>query len=112
MKKVFSFVDPYELPEDTQMLHDIEDLTNCTCPRVFYPACGEDGETYFNACVLKCIGLTKMRRRGPCISFRRMDSMFLNLKIPFVWRDPDAAFLEPDNKLEDVSFGVPIVTIK
>ncbi|KAJ8708696.1 hypothetical protein PYW08_010078 [Mythimna loreyi] len=112
VKASFSLLDPYELPLEHPLIEDIEYLTNCTCPRVFWPACGEDTETYFNACVLRCINITKMKRTGPCITYRRMNEFVLNFKIPTAWRNKDVEpFLVPSDKLEDVlvEFGHEIV---
>ncbi|KAJ8708345.1 hypothetical protein PYW07_010470 [Mythimna separata] len=103
-KAKFSLLDPYELPDDTYLIRDIEDLSlNCTCPRVFWPVCGADRETYFNACVLRCINKTKRRRNGPCIEYRRMSEVVFNFKIPTAWRNPNVQpFLTSGDKLEDV----------
>ena len=56
----------------------------CSCPRIFQPVCGRDGELYYNSCVAKCNGVIngyalcragiiirrKRRRRRYCHCFR------------------------------------------
>lgn len=44
----------------------------CICPRIFWPVCGSDNETYSNSCTLRCraskkggSGL-KIARQGAC----------------------------------------------
>lgn len=37
-----------------------------SCPQVYAPVCGKDGETYDNACVAGGAGV-EIRREGPCV---------------------------------------------
>lgn len=37
-----------------------------SCPQVYAPVCGKDGETYDNACVASSAGV-EIRREGPCV---------------------------------------------
>ena len=105
---MFSLVDPFELPKGILDLQDMEDLTNCTCPRSFYAVCGKDNETYFNACVLNCLKKTKIRRLGPCIIYRRSNTILLDMKIPSIWKNStNAAEIMQDEELESVLLAVP-----
>lgn len=37
-----------------------------SCPQIYAPVCGKDGETYDNACVAGGAGV-EIRREGPCV---------------------------------------------
>ncbi|PZC74809.1 hypothetical protein B5X24_HaOG207152 [Helicoverpa armigera] len=107
LKKMFSLVDPYILPPG-QEITQLENFTDCACPRVFWPACGENNETYYNACVLKCIKETALRRLGPCFTYRRTNTLILDMRIPNRWKlDTSNVTLNSEEELENVLLSVP-----
>lgn len=82
---MYKLVEPYQLPNKTSV-NDLEHIHNCECPRVYWPACGDDNITYVNACIVHCLK-KKLRRFGPCITYRRNNHRKMVIFIPSAWKD-------------------------
>lgn len=82
--KMYQLVEPFQIPNRTK-INDLEDIRNCECPRVYWPACATDNTTFVNACILNCMKKT-LRRLGPCITYRRANNRKMIILIPSVWK--------------------------
>ncbi|KAH9645441.1 hypothetical protein HF086_006467 [Spodoptera exigua] len=108
LKEEFGLIDPYLLDEEAINVVDLENLTDCDCPRVHFPVCAKNGDTYVNHCILRCSEESEFVRFGSCISYRRMDSFAFNLSIPTKWKNlNDHSQIEANEPVDKVYVEIP-----
>ncbi|XP_035454907.2 uncharacterized protein LOC118279346 [Spodoptera frugiperda] len=110
LKGEMGLVDPYQIDQEAINLVDIENMTTCDCPRVHYPVCANNGETYINHCVLRCTGDSEFLRFGPCVMYRRMDNVAVfPIRIPTKWKmSKNHSIIEIDDRVDAYVIEIPI----
>ncbi|VVC86692.1 unnamed protein product [Leptidea sinapis] len=81
MMSLYKLYEPFQVPNQSRA-EELDHITDCRCPRVYWPVCAYDNVTYANPCIMNCFGQTK-RRYGPCITYRRN----ILIRVPLEWKN-------------------------